>query len=477
MKVITQIMLDEWRYWLRSKLGITVLAITLVITIAAVIVNAMEMRQAAEERQTLQKTAEARFLEQPDRHPHRMVHYGHYVFRAPSPLSIVEPGVDAYTGTSIFLEGHRQNSAMFAEQRQSSGMTRFSSLSPSFLMQVLAPLFILLIGYASMTREREAGTLSIMVLQGLSRWHLLLGKLLALMGAGLVILLPLSIASIGAALQGESALVSAGFILGYFLYLLVWSALVLAVSTMSSKSNSSFAVSLGIWLLLCILIPRIGSSVAATVEPSLGKLESDFAVLEALRKLGDGHNAADPAFEQLKKNLLAQYDAESVDELPVNFRGVVAEYSEKKLTNVLNQFAEARMEEERSQANVLRNFGWLSPTIAVRSLSMMMAGTNVETHHRFLRDAETLRFDFVQSLNQIHRDHLDYKTDMARSKSKASSLAARVSSDNWSVLSEFEFKPEPGTQRLENSLPYIAQLLLWCVLVMVMLKYTMRRVQ
>lgn len=477
MNVIKQIMLDEWRYWLRSKLGITVLTITIALTIASVVVNAMEMRQAAQERHELQHSAEARFLEQPDRHPHRMVHYGHYVFRAPSPLSTVEPGVDSYTGTSIFLEGHRQNSAMFADQRQSSGMTRFSSLSPGFLMQVLAPLFILLIGYASMTREKEAGTLSIMILQGLSRWHLLLGKLLALIGAGLVILLPLSVASIVAAFRGESALVSSGFILGYFLYLLVWSALVLSVSTMSSKSNSSFAVSLGIWLVLCILIPRIGSSVAATVEPSLGKLESDFAVLEALRKLGDGHNAADPAFKQLKQNLLAQYDVDSVEELPVNFRGVVAQYSEKKLTDVLNQFAEARMEEERSQAQVLRGFGWLSPTIAVRSLSMMMAGTSVETHHRFLRDAETLRFDFVQSLNQVHRDHLDYKTDMARSKNKDASMAARVSSDNWSVLSEFEFQPEPGAKRLESSLPYIAQLLLWCLLVMMMLKFTMRRMQ
>lgn len=477
MSVVRHISREEWRYWQRTKLGITVLIIGIILTIASVIENSFEMRHATHERQHLQNSAEEQFLEQPDRHPHRMVHYGHYAFRAPSPLSIVEPGVDAYTGTSIFLEGHRQNSAMFADQRQSSGLTRFSSLSPSFLMQVLAPLFIIFLGYASVTREKEAGTFNIIMTQGVSLSRFLLGKFKAIYGAGLVLLLPLVVAAVWSYFQGESLVVIGGFLLGYALYFLIWTGLVLVVSALSHKSSASFATLLALWVIVCILVPRIGSSAAAAIEPSPGKLESDFAVLEELRKLGDGHNASDPAFAKLKSNLLAQYDVEKVEDLPINFRGVVAQYSEKKLTDVLNQFAEKRMQEERSQALISRQFGWISPTVAIRSFSMMIAGTSLETHHRFLREAETLRFNFVQSLNQVHQENLNYQTDVDRYKSKESARAARVDSDNWKILSEFSFKPEPGKARWKKSLPYAAQLILWCILIALFLKVIQRKVE
>lgn len=473
MKAINLIARDELRFWQRTELAASVLIIGALLTLVSAIVNTLEMQHATHEREHLQQTSESRFLEQPDRHPHRMVHYGHYVFRTPTPLSIIEPGVDAYTGTSIFLEGHRQNSAMFADQRQASGMTRFSSLTPSFLLQVLVPLFIILIGYASITREREAGTLNIMITQGINLWHLLMGKYFALVGAGLLMLLPLISAAAVAVLTGESILAASSFVLGYVFYILIWAGIVLAVSASSKKNSASFATLLSLWVVLCILLPRIGSSSAVAITPSQGKLEADFAVLEELRKLGDGHNAADPAFEQLKKNLLAKYNVDKIEDLPVNFRGTVAQYSEAKLTKVLNKFAEKRMDEELSQAQNARHFGWLTPTTAIRSFSMMIAGTSLETHHRFLREAEALRFDFVQGLNQIHQDKLSYAADMNRHNDDK---GARLDSSNWQLLSSFSFQPASAETRLTRSLPYAIQLLFWTFVVVVLLRLATRRI-
>jgi len=472
MSAINQISRDEWRFWHRTKLATTIIIIGTLLTIVSAVVNTIEMQHATHEREHLQHTSESRFLEQPDRHPHRMVHYGHYVFRTPSPLSIIEPGVDAFTGTSIFLEGHRQNSAMFADQRQASGMTRFSSLTPSFLLQVLVPLFIILIGYASVTREKEAGTLNIMITQGVKPSSLLMGKFAALVSSGLVMLLPLIIASVWATFGGESILATSSFVAGYVFYIVIWSGIVLAVSAASKKNSSSFATLVGLWVVLCILIPRIGSSSAAALAPSAGKLEADFAVLEELRKLGDGHNAADPAFEQLKKNLFVKYNVDKVEDLPINFRGTVAQYSEKKLTDVLNKFAEARMTEELSQAHIARQFGWLTPTTAIRSFSMMVSGTSLETHHRFLREAEKLRFDFVQSLNQLHQEELSYKADMNRHKDDK---GARLSSDNWQLLSSFSFEPDEANLRLLKSVPYGVQLFFWALVVLLLMRLAARR--
>lgn len=472
MRIISVITQNEWRYWQRTKIATTALMLGILLTLISAVVNTVKMQQASHERAHLQESSENRFLEQPDRHPHRMVHYGHYVFRAPSPLSVIEPGVDAYTGTAIFLEGHRQNSAAFSQQRQASGMTRFSSLTPSFLLQVLVPLFIILVGYASVSREKEAGTLNIMLTQGINLWRLIFGKYLALLTASCLMLLPLVVSAIWASLNHESLLLTTSFVAGYFLYVAIWSGLVLLVSAMNKKSSASFATLMALWIVLCILLPRVGSSSAAALAPSAGKLESDFAVLEELRKLGDGHNAADPAFEQLKKNLFIKYGVDAVEDLPVNFRGTVAQYSEAKLTKVLSQFAQKRMQQELSQAMISRQFGWLTPTTAIRSFSMMIAGTSLETHHRFLNEAEELRFDFVQSLNRIHQDDLDYNADINRHNDDK---AARVDASNWQVLSEFTFKPETPKLRLKHSLPYLTQLLFWSVIVIFGLHLSQRR--
>jgi len=148
---------------------------------------------------------------------------------------------------------------------------------------------------------------------------------------------------------------------------------------------------------------------------------------EDLRKLGDGHNSADPAFAKLKSNLLAQYDVESVEELPVNFRGVVATKSEENLTNTLNAYAETRMSRELAQSKRLDGFGILSPYVAINTASRTLAGTDLRTHHRFLREAEALRYEFVQGLNKVHAEQLNYADDLKRSSDAASEQRTRVS--------------------------------------------------
>lgn len=452
---------DEWRYWLRSKLAKTVLIIGLLLTLSSAVVTAFNMLEASHERVSLQHKAEQTFIDQPDRHPHRMVHYGHYVFRAPSALSIIDPGIDSYTGNSIFLEGHRQNSTMFAEQKQSTGLTQLGNLSPAFVVQVLAPLLLILIGYSAISRERESQTLAFLLSQGTTVFTLIMGKGLALSLVVFLIILPLIFSGILAVFQGESWFVVFSFLLNYVLYLLIWVLLVLLVSTLFAKNNASFTGLTFIWIVFCIVMPRVASSTAAATVPLAGKLETDFAVIAELHKLGDGHNASDPAFNALKTSLLKQYNVNTLDELPINFRGVVASAAEADLTKVLNKFAEQQMSNELKQTHIARRFGWLSPMVAIRSFSMISAGTSIETHHRFMREAETLRFHFVQSLNAAHKEQLSYSDDIKRNLNDETWKKARVSSDNWQMINDFSFEMERANIRLQRSALSFWQLLCW----------------
>ncbi|MFT2089765.1 ABC transporter permease [Paraglaciecola sp. 2405UD69-4] len=461
---------DEWRYWLRSKLAVSVLIIGALLTLSSVIVTSITMMELSHTRHELQDNAEETFADQPDRHPHRMVHYGHYAFRSPSPLSILDPGIDAYTGNSIFLEGHRQNSAMFADQKQGTALTQLGSLTPSFIVQTLAPLLLILIGYSSVSRERESQTLTYLLSQGTSSTTLIAGKGLALLSVIALILIPLAIAALFSLHDGESILAILGFVLGYGLYLSIWALLVLLFSTAFSKNSESFTALAFSWILLCVVMPRIASTVAATSVPSAGKIETDFAVIAQLRKLGDGHNAADPAFDKLKTSLLEEYKVDSIEELPINYRGVIAKASEAELTHVLNEFAEKRMDTELSQTLVSRAFGWLSPMVAIRSLSMIVVGTSIETHHRFLREAETLRFDFVQGLNSVHVEQLSYQDDMNRNNDAQAAQKARVAAENWQVLEDFNFNVDPAGQRLQRSVSAFLQLALWIFILLIAIR-------
>jgi ABC-2 type transport system permease protein len=180
-----------------------------------------------------------------------------------------------------------------------------------------------------------------------------------------------------------------------------------------------------------------------------------------LRELGDGHNAADPAFDRLRQSLLDEYDVAKVEELPINLRGVVAEYSEAQLTATLNRYAEQRMGLELRQARALERHGWLSPLLAVATASRAIAGTDLRNHQRFLREAEALRFDFVQGLNRLHAEELSYLDDINRSSDAGAEQRTRIAAENWQLLENFRFEPDGVAARAAAALPSLLMLMLW----------------
>ena len=461
MSQVVTVAKEEWRYWLRSRLvqiGLIVFAVLLVFTS---ILTASRVTELRHERVHQQEQAEQTFRDQPDRHPHRMVHYGHYAFRAPTPLAQFDPGVDAVTGQSIFLEGHRQNSAMFAEARGTARAGGFGSLTPALIYQLFLPLLLIAIGHAAIVREREAKTLAPLMAQGLNGPALYLGKGLALLGLIAGLSVPALFGGGLAVTQGESLSVALGLYGAYFIYLGIWGALILTVSCLVRSRGVALGLLLMMWIFSALVVPRIAVTWASYSLPSEGKIITDMRMNEDLRKLGDGHNSADPAFAKLKSNLLAQYDVESVDELPVNFRGLVAQQSEGELTETLNKYAEKRMSRELEQSKRVDSFGLISPYVAISAASRTLAGTDLSTHHRFLREAEALRFDFVQGLNTAHIEKLSYADDMARNKDEASGKRARVSSENWQILQDFNFQPDTAATRFGQAIASLISLLIW----------------
>lgn len=477
MNTIALIAADELRYWRRSKVAWAVLLILLLVSVCAAIVSNAEVTRRAEARAAQQADADAIFQAQPDRHPHRMVHYGHYVYRGASPLAVIDPGIDSMVGTSIFLEGHRQNTATFAAAKETGLLARFGSFSPAFVLQTLAPLLLILCGFASVTREKENKTLFQLIGQGVGNTSLLLGKSLALWVVALLALLPLLLLGVGATSGAgygfsQSLLTMA---LGYLGYLSVWVLLIVSVSALLRSSAQSLSMLLGIWIAVTILMPRVASEYADAAVHTPSQAETALRFAEAMRSHGDSHDINDSAFTDLRSLTLAEYGVETIEELPFNYRGYVAFKGEETDTDLLNQFADERMSRELEQKSVADSFSWLSPTIAARALSMSLAGTALQDHHHFLRAAEDYRYNMVQTFNQLQMTEMTLAEDLARNVDDESGRRTRVDSANWREMPVFELEPLAYQQRLQGASRETLVLAIWLFAALGLLLISARR--
>jgi ABC-2 type transport system permease protein len=462
----------EWQHLLRTRLALAVILMLLGLITFAAGSSAYQMASDARVAEAHQREAEDAFRNQPARHPHRVVHYGHYVFRNPAPLSAIDPGVDPFTGRSIFLEGHRRNTATFAQARETSVLTRLGAVSPAFMLQVIAPLLLILVGFNSVVRERERGTWVQLLALGVRPGQLILGKAIAIGGVAALFLTPLLVGALWLGLSHSGEVLPALLMLGgHALYLLCWALLIVAVSARVRESRSALISLMIVWAATTVLMPRVAADVAATVAPSWTQTEMDILVQRDMRTVGDSHDITDAGFQTFQEQVLAQYGVERIEDLPVNYRGLVSLQGEAEGSAVMNRYAAELHAVQRQQANVIQLFAVLSPYVAIRHLSMRSAGTDLINHQRFLDAAEDHRFSLVQELNQLHAHELLFEDDAARSIDYAAESRTRIDPEFWQRLQSFSFSPSPALERITSAMPLLLVLLLWVGFSIAALRY------
>ena len=450
--IVWRIACEEWRLLLRNHVALAASLLAVALVLTATLVSYEQRRSLMQAREHYQAMVDEQFKAQPDRHPHRMVHYGQFVFRPLSPLAFFDFGVDAYTGNTLFLEGHRQNSANFADVRQSSLLMRFGQLSPAFVLQTLVPLLIVFLAFSSVTREREGGNLRLLLSQGISGGQLLLGKWVGHTGIALAVMLPAALALTVSVVFGTSdAAAVAWTIAVYALYLMGWVTLGILVSAWAQRGRDALLLLVGIWIVSVMLIPRTAPSLAQQLYPLPTRLETDIAIHHELAAIGDSHNPDDPYFNAFRQKVLQRYNVSRIEDLPVNYAGLVTMEGERLTSALFDRYAERTFELEAAQNRWVGTAAWLSPVIALRQLSMYLAGTDLGSHQNFLAQAESYRYRLIQDLNRMHAEKVEYENDKNH----------RISHENWATLPRFAYHPiDPMKQSAKLTAP-LAVLVFW----------------
>lgn len=380
-----------------------------------------------------------RWEARPDKHPHRMAHYGYVAFRQKFPLSFFDFGMDSYLGNAVFLEAHRQNTVNFSEASLSNGLLRFGEISAGMVLQLLLPLLMFFWGFDAIAQERTHGTLRILLTQGISWQELMLGKSLGLWLLSLCVFVPTALVGM-ALLVSNQPLEANGqvyfryilLIISYLVYLFILASLAVFVSAKASSSKVALTQLIACWLFFTLILPKIAQVVGQQSFPSPSKIEFDTIVEQELIKQGDSHNPNDPHFKAIKDSLLAAYHVDSTHQLPFNYSAFVMREGEKLSTETYQRHQANLVAIYQQQQNVVRLTALVNPYMAIKNLSMALAGTDYAAYYDFQQQAETYRYQLAQTMNELQLKHIGNKV-----KSSADKRAV-ISRKHWAAFPDFK---------------------------------------
>jgi len=335
-----------------------------------------------------QEMARASWEANPDKHPHRMAHFGTFAFRLKHPLSMFDFGIESFTGNAVFLEAHKNHTANFSEASFSTGLLRFGELSMAMILQTILPLLIFFMGYSAVVADRENGTLKILLTQGANWKEILLGRSMGLIGIALLMSLPFMIGiTLVLIFYGDIALdewLRLGIItMTYLFFIFILCFVSIVISSGSRSSKNALIKLLGIWLMMVVLIPKVSQAIGSYVYQSPSKLAFNAEIEEEVIQHGDSHNPDDPHYSALKDSVLKVHKVKDVTDLPFNYGGLVMQRGEKITSNIYNKHHKRLLNQYRKQNQLTRWLALVNPYIAIKNLSMAICGTDFESYINF----------------------------------------------------------------------------------------------
>ena len=329
------IVAKELRETTRDRRLLAGLSLLPILLVAALALGRFDADALSARHRRASLDARENWLSQTSSDPHGAAHHGTYLFKPKSSLGFFDPGLDPVLGTTLRLEAHRQHQLSNRPAPDASDLGRLDTATAARLLQVVMPLTIILLGFSGFTRERDGGTLPMLLALGIPRGRLIAAKAVAILIAVACLTAPATLAMAAMGLLGFVAKDGGDLILrvstlafAYATYAAAWTLFSLAVSAFSRTSRTSLIVLIALWSTTVFVIPRVAMIVAKQANPLPSREEIDRRDEFAARYGENGKPSIRGRYEGLKKDLLDRYEVERVEDLPMNFEGVYLQSSE-----------------------------------------------------------------------------------------------------------------------------------------------------
>ncbi|MEM8815040.1 MAG: DUF3526 domain-containing protein [Pseudomonadota bacterium] len=419
----------------RESLMKALLAVILALLVVSLGAGLQREQVFAKEKAAAEVTDKDVWMNQGDRNPHSAAHFSRYAFRPASPLALIDPGTSDFAGLAVWMEAHYQDPAVFRRAEDGGELSRYTQLTPAFLLLTAAPLLVFLMMSASIAGEREDGTLRQLLAAGVSGRQFFSGKF----GAGLrltvmvftLVFLALAVFALltaPVAIDADAILRLVGLFVVFSVYLAICVALALGVSALFRTRQAAFLALAGVWALTAVLLPRFAADVGTSIYPQPDAREVSGELGAASYTFYEDKERQ----ERIEQELLKEHGVSTVEELPINYGAYRLQISEELSIPEFERVYEGLARRYSAQDNTARWFSLLTPAIAAAKLSRGFAGTDRVHQHAFTTAAELHRRDMIKLLNDdlmfnASNDGTPYTADAAL----------------WAQFEDFEHRP-PG---------------------------------
>lgn len=410
-----------------------------------------------------------RWLEQGTHSPHAGAHHGVYVFQPQGALSAIEQGITGWFGAVVFLEAHHRNFFRFPPVEDRGTPHRFGQLSIAALIEILLPLVIVAYAYGAIARDRETGILPMLMAQGTRPAYLLVGKMIGVLTIVGIAFFPAIVLSAVLGWQYSQMIPLVKIAAVYTGYLIQIIAIVIIISTVSKSMPRALLFCILFWLWNCAVAPRLGVSIAAVLNPAPDALEIQAAATE---EVTDRPTLWDRR-EQLNQRFLREYGVSSIKDLPVNPDGILLLEQEEQDTRASASGVERVYSDHRKQERLFRWMGIIAPSIAMQSLSMALAGTDLYHAHRFAQKAEEYRRNLVHQMNWSTT--YDRSLRLGTINPYAEALDVEADRKLWEKVPPFRYEPPAFLDVVRDNADAVILYLAWMAATPLMLAFVSSR--
>ncbi len=273
-----------------------------------------------------------------------------------------------------------------------SALGLFGNIDFLFIVQFVFSLFAVLLSFDAITREKEQGTLRSILSNSVSRSALAAGKAV---GGYITLALPLILAGLfgvvllavgGLDVFTQGFLGSSAWIMGSsLLYVAVFFALGLLVSSMASTTYAALVVSLAIWLLAVVIAPRAASLVSQLARPVKS------AQVVRFEKAASTNTIEREKGAELQRLWGPNEKAAAAGDQWMSVRQPVADRYAERISTALKEIEDDSRRETDAQQALGLWLARLSPAGALADFVAEMAGTGMQAERAFMASAERHR--------------------------------------------------------------------------------------
>ena len=337
------------------------------------------------------------------------------ISKPPEVLSIFNVGIANYIGRNLDISSYRTPKLHGSKVEANPIFAIFGDLDLTFIVKYILSLLAIVFSYNMLSGEKEGGTLRLVASFSMPRDALILGKLI---GGLLCLLIPLFIPTLlGMAvllLLPDIQFASDDYIrlilifCIFLLYITVFFLIGAFVSARTKSSNVSFLISLFIWILVVLVIPKSSIIIAAQFIHVPSSHQHRIEKTQVRQDIFDKYNQIDEKLWRdwmvlSRKEMVAtgetrrEYEKQ-MDEYEKQMDKKIEKNKEQKDAELNKAYARIDREYQQRQqslANLAIALSRTSPAAAMTHATVLFADTGTISFDHFIRSARAYRERYI----------------------------------------------------------------------------------